>query len=79
MRSLMPRISGNSDENHQHRLAGGGEVIYQAVNFNLGAHIHTARRLIEDHDIGICLQPLGEDHFLLIATGKISGELFRVR
>ena len=48
----------------------GGEAVEQLVDLALGADIDAARRLVEDQDIAVAQQPLGDDHLLLVAAGK---------
>ena len=43
--------------NQQDRLACGGQIVEQRVDFSLGADIDATRRLIDDQELRIGLQP----------------------
>lgn len=58
---------------HDHGLAGGGQIVHQPVDFELRAHVHAPGGLVEDEDLGVGFEPLGQDDLLLIATGKHRG------
>ena len=70
MRSLMPRISGSSDEIIRIGQAALGELLHERVNFGFRANIDSLRRLIQDENLRRGRQPARERDFLLIAAGE---------
>ena len=44
----------------------------EAIDLLLGADVHAARRLVDDHDMGIEQHHFGEQQFLLIAAGHLA-------
>ena len=71
MRSLMPRISGSSDEIIRMARPSRGQLAHQAVDLGLGAHVDALRRLVEDQHRGLRRQPARERHLLLVAAGEV--------
>ena len=53
-------------------LAFGGQLVEQVVDLLLGAHVDAARGLIEDEDVHLGGQPLGDDDLLLVATREVA-------
>ena len=70
MRSDEPRIPAGGGNDH-HRLALVGEAIYQLVDFNDGADVDPARRLVEDDESGSWTRDLAIDDLLLVAAGQL--------
>ena len=70
MRSLTPITSSMSLEIIRIGDAGVGERAHQLVDLALGADVDAARRLVEDHHLGLHRQPLGEHDLLLVAAGE---------
>src|SRR5215218_9315510 len=70
----------------QYGLAFFGQVVHEAVDLRLGAHVYPAGRLVEQQDGRFAGQRLGDDHLLLVAArepgdrvghpGAPDGELF---
>src|SRR5215217_42795 len=52
----------------QYGLSLFGQVVHEAVDLRLGAHVDAAGRLVEQQDGRFARQRLGDDHFLLIAA-----------
>ena len=75
----MRRISGSSDEIIMMALPSRGEVVEKPVDLALGADVDAARRLVEDQDVGVAREPLGDDDLLLVAAGEVAGLLARPR
>jgi hypothetical protein len=50
-----------------HALARARELINEPVDGNLGANIDTLRRLVENENLGVGMQPARDDHLLLVA------------
>src|SRR6218665_3416560 len=59
-------IAGNQHD----RLALGGQGVDQGVNLGLGAHVDAPRRLVEDEDLALGMEPLCQHHLLLVAPGQ---------
>ena len=74
-RSLMPIISGISDEIIRIPMPFLGQVAHQGVDFSLGAHVDAAGRLIHDQQLRLSAQPLGEHDLLLVATAQVADSL----
>ena len=64
--------------NHQDRDAVFNQLAHDRVDLGFGADIDAARRLVEDQDTRVGLQPFGDDDLLLIAAGKLAGRLLCV-
>ena len=45
-----------------------GQFVDDVVHLGLGPHVNAARRLIEDEQAGLGVEPFAEDHFLLVAA-----------
>src|SRR6056297_2524898 len=61
---------------HDDRIAVLGELAHQLVDFRLGAHVDAARRLVEDQDRRVVVQPAGDDDLLLVAARKrVAGDV----
>ena len=78
--SSLPRNEDAVREAEDLRQIGGydddGEAVVseradQLVDFRDGADVDAARRLVENNQLGILNQGLGDHHFLLIAAGKL--------
>ena len=59
----------------QHRRARGGGRADQRVHLGLGADVDAARRVVEQHDRRLRVQPLGEHDLLLVAARQRAGRL----
>ena len=59
---------GELGADHQDGEALTGEVGEQAVHLGLGADVDAARGLVDDQQLGLGGQPLGDDHLLLVAA-----------
>ena len=46
----------------------------ELVDFLLGADVEAARRMIEDENPGLGVQPFRQHDFLLVAAGKVEAE-----
>lgn len=75
MRSQTPISSGISDEIMITALPCCTRLAEQQVNIALGADIDAAGRLIEDDDIRVVQQPLGDNDLLLVAAGQVARNL----
>jgi hypothetical protein len=53
---------------HHDRLALIGQAAQQLVDFGLRADVDAAGRLVEEQNIAVARQPLGDDDLLLIAS-----------
>ena len=51
----------------------------ELVDVPLGADVDAAGRVVEDNEVGIGLQPLGQDDLLLVAAGQGGDDLSRRR
>src|SRR5262245_42061806 len=58
---------GQFGTDHDDGLASGRQVVEQNINLVLGSRIDATRGLIEDQDLAVSGQPLGQDYLLLIA------------
>ena len=74
-RSETPITSSMSDEIISTATPAVGEPAHQAIDFGLGADVDAARRLVEDDDLGLHGQPLGEHDLLLVAARERAGAL----
>ena len=68
MRWLSRRISGSSDEIMTIALPCAASAFEQLVDLGLGADVDAARRLVEEQDVAVAQQPLGDDDLLLVAA-----------
>src|SRR5271170_4568709 len=66
---LLQGVGGQDD-----REALGGDGADELVDFLLGADVEAARRVIEDENPGLGLEPFRQHDFLLIATGEVEAE-----
>ena len=66
---------GQFARNHHNRQPLLCQFAEQTMDFGLRAHIDAARRLIHDQEFRLARQPLANDDFLLIATGKFVDDL----
>ena len=66
-----PEDLGQLRGDHDDRLALLGEVVEEPVDLALGPHVDAPRGLVEDEDVGVGGQPLGDDHLLLVAAGQV--------
>ena len=64
----MPISSGSSEEIIRTATPSLRELADQVVDAGLGADVDAARRLVEDQDLRLRLQPLGEHDLLLVAA-----------
>ena len=62
---------GQLRRDHDDRLSLFDELLQQSIDFRFGAHVDAARRLVDDQDLGIGIEPLGEDNLLLIAPAEV--------
>ena len=51
------------------------QIADDAMDFGLGAHVDAARWLIQNQQFGACVQPLGQHHLLLVATGEFAHDI----
>ncbi len=65
---------GKLGRDHQNGGPFLDEFVHEGVDLGLGPHIDAARRLVEDEDLGLGAQPLGQDHLLLVAPREILGQ-----
>ena len=54
------------------------QAIAQGMDFRLGAHVHAARRLIEQEHRGVLVQQPRERDLLLVAAGELADALIPV-
>ena len=59
---------GELGGDHEYRLAARGEIAHQRDDLGLGADVDAARRLIEDEDVRLGVEPFADDDLLLIAA-----------
>ena len=62
--------------NQEDRLTLGGQLANNPVNLRLGAHVHTAGRLVQNQDLRLRFEPTPKHQLLLIAAGKRVDRLF---
>ena len=70
IRFVMPRISGISDENGAHGLAELCHFDDQLIDFIFGTHVDAAGGFVHHKYRRVALQPLAENHLLLVSAGK---------
>ncbi len=70
-RSLIASTSGRSDEIMMMPMPSRGELADHGVHLGLGADVDAARRLVEDEQRGLRVQPLAQHHLLLVAAGEL--------
>ena len=70
---------GQFRRDHDDRLALLRQIVQQAVDLALRAHVNAAGRLVEDQDVGVDRQPLADDHLLLVAARKVLDLLLQAR
>ena len=73
IRSLIGEHFGQigADQHDRHSLPG--KLVDQLMDFHLGPDIDAAGRFVENQHFRMRFQPLADDHFLLIPTGKGGG------
>ena len=76
-RSAMPIDLGQLRADHQDGDAAVGEPADDPVDFDLGADIDAARRLVEDQDACRQCAPTREQDLLLVAAGQVGTERAR--
>ena len=64
---------------HQNAETLIGELLDQRLDFNLGADVDAARRLVEDEQLGAGAKPTREQDLLLVAAGQIARFLLDAR
>ena len=57
------------------RLAGGGGLVDELIDFVLPTDIDAACGLVKNNHLGVALQPLGQHNLLLVAAGERAGRL----
>ncbi len=57
---------------HDDRLALVGELVEQVVDLLLRADVDAPGGLVEDQDVAVALQPLGQHDLLLVAAGEVA-------
>ena len=77
-RSQRPTSSGQVRGDEEDGAALPRELLDGSVDGHLGADIHAARRLVEDEDLGLARQPLGEEDLLLVAAREVADRAGRV-
>ena len=71
MRSASASTSGRSDDTTSSATPRVGERPQQAVDLRARADIDAARRLVDDQELRLHRQPLGEQHLLLVAAREV--------
>ena len=61
----------------QHRETLLSEPVHNLENLSLGSHINAAGRFIQEQDVWLSQQALGEDHLLLVAAAQRSDRILR--
>jgi hypothetical protein len=74
-----PQHLGEFGRDHDHRLPLLRQVVEDAVDLLLRADVDAAGRLVEDEDVAVLQQPLGDDDLLLIAAREVLDRLARRR
>ncbi len=54
----------------QDGFAAGRQLVDEGVNLRLGAHVDAARRLVENHDPRVALEPARQEGLLLVASAQ---------
>ena len=70
-RDHLRHVAGDEDD----RDAAGGDLADQLVEVGLGLDVDADRRLVDDQDVGIGGEPLGDRHLLLVAAGEVADRL----
>src|SRR5439155_6891274 len=70
-REVLRQVARDEDDPE----AGRGKLRDDPVHLDLGTNVDPTSRLVEDEDLWIRGQPLGQDDLLLIAAGQRPGEL----
>ena len=70
MRSLMPMISGRSEEMSRTPRPSSARRADELVDLDLGGHVDATGRLVEDLQPGTVDEPLPEDDLLLVAAAE---------
>ena len=71
-RSLIARTSGRSDEIRITATPARGHLADELVDVRLRADVDPAGGLVEDDHRRLRVEPLGEHHLLLVATGEVA-------
>ena len=66
-RQHLGEVGGDQDDGD----AGAGELADELMDIGLGADVDASRRLVEDQDRWLDVEPLGEHHLLLVAAGQV--------
>ena len=56
-----------------------GQLADQPVNLRLAAHVHAARRLVEQQHVGLLVQQPAQGHLLLVAAAQLADRLLGPR
>ncbi len=67
-RSDMPMISGISEDTMMTARPARGQFAHEVVHGGLGADVDALGRLVQDDDLRLGRQPLGDHHLLLVAA-----------
>ncbi len=79
MRSASATISGMSLEMSRIDTPLAGDLADQLVQIGLGLDVDADRRLVDDQDLGVGGEPLGDRHLLLVAAREIADGLVERR
>ena len=77
MRSARVTISGMSLEMSSTETPSRGDLADQLVQIGLGLDVDADGRLVDDQDLGVRRQPLGDRDLLLVAAGEVADRLRR--
>ena len=58
---------------NQNPLAAGGKAVNNLVDVGTGADVDALGRLVQDHEVGVGLHPLGDDDLLLVPAAESAG------
>jgi hypothetical protein len=62
---------------HQNSRSFARQLVHQVEHLNLRANVDAACRLIEEKNLRLAKQPLGDHHFLLVASAEPPSQLSR--
>ena len=71
MRSASPTSSGSSVDRKTTTRPASASSRIEMVDLALGTDVDAARRIVQQHDIRMDLQPLPDDDLLLVATREL--------
>ena len=65
--------------NHDDAFTGLDQAVHDVVNLNLCTNVNAARGLVKDENIRFGVDPLADNHLLLVTAGKLADNFINRR